>query len=148
MSVANAQGDTVVLQKNSNSYRPIGVSLAGQPDIFRCKTQDSFVNYGCVNTLPSPFDASVFDYGIGGYTDFNDVVQAYVFRFTGPGGTPVNEFKWTKRPPTDSFCPDGYLHVDGGLNRFCYYGGAYHLLKTKRKAGLWKIELLADTVIQ
>ena len=69
MSVANAQGDTVVLQKNSNTYRPIGVSLAGQPDIFRCKTQDSFVNYGCVNTLPSPFDASVFDYGIGGYTE-------------------------------------------------------------------------------
>jgi RHS repeat-associated protein len=125
----------------------VATAAVTTPHVYRCKTESKFNSYGCVSALPSPFDASAFDFGIGGYTSLNGVVQVYKFRFTPPGSTSGYTFTYTLRPATSSTCPNGYVSNDG-LTSYCFYDGVYQLVKIWRRVGQWKLELLADDVVQ
>ena len=102
----SAATEHMALEARTAPHRAVQAALASAtPDVFRCKTQAEYYAYACTNALPSPFDASAFDYGIGGHTSFDGIVSRYEFKFTAPGNTTPYILTWTKQSATDSFCP-------------------------------------------
>jgi RHS repeat-associated protein len=136
----------VSIEWHSSPNHPSAAAATPQ-FIFRCKTRAEFDSYSCLNSLPSPFDASAFDYTIGGFTYFDHVVVNYTFRFTAPDAS-VTNLSWILQPLTNSFCPGDYQHVDVSLSKTCYSDGVYQGVFLHRVVGLWKIELLAEGVVQ
>lgn len=129
------------------SRAPSLVAAAVAPDVFRCKTAAEWDALTCTTALPSPFDSSAFDRGIGALFPVNGVVSVYTLRFTAPAGASVYNINATKRSATDSYCANGYV-INDGSGPSCYYGETGYLIYVTRRVGQWKIELLADNVLQ
>lgn len=123
------------------------LAASGQPEVYRCKTESETNSYSCLNTpLASPFDASGFDYAVGGHITFDGAVAVYNMRYSLPDGTIYNE-RFTLIPQSASFCAGGYRSGQG-TTFDCFYGGVFDVIFVRRRVGQWKIELLADDVVQ
>ena len=84
-----AANKDALLQARSAPHRVGAAALvAATPDVFQCKTKDAFYTYACTDWVASPFDASAFDYAIGGHTSFDGIVSRYEFKFTAPSSPP------------------------------------------------------------
>lgn len=122
-------------------------ALVSSPRFYRCRTEADWDAEVCTVQPGSTYDASAFDKGIGVMFPVDGVISVYTLRFTAPAGGTIYDIRYNKRPETDSFCPSGYVYADL-TGTYCYYGETGILLFLKRRAGQWKVELLADSALQ